>query len=48
MMRKWCKILPYFVVIWMAKKWGERFYIEGIEKTCVAPYPDVIVSLKKV
>ena len=45
-MRKWCQILPYFVVVWAAKRWGERFYFKERSGEYVAPYPGHLISTK--
>lgn len=38
MMRKWCQILPYFVVVWLAKRHGERFASVDFMADVVSPY----------
>ena len=41
MMRMWAKILPFFVVEYIAKKYGEKFYDERTKKCFVYPYKNV-------
>lgn len=44
MMRNWTKILPFFVVEYIAKKYGERFtdhHAPGRNKVFVYPYDGV-------
>lgn len=40
MLRDWCKILPFFVVQWLMKWKGERFYSyeNGKHRAYTAPY----------
>lgn len=47
MMRAWCNILPMFFVRWYAKRYGERFRVEGLG-ICVNPFGDVLIMLDKI
>ena len=41
MLRTWTKILPFFIIEWYTKKYGEVFSIteNGKERKYNAPYP---------
>lgn len=40
-MRKWTKILPFFIVEYIAKKYGEKFYDERVKSQFVYPFKNV-------
>ena len=40
-MRKWTKILPFFVVEYIAKKYGEKWYDERTESYFTYPFKNV-------
>jgi len=40
-MLSWAKLLPFFVVVFVAKRYGERFYDERTKKHFVYPYKNV-------
>ena len=40
-MRAWTKILPFFVVEYIAKKHGEKFYDERVKSQFVYPFKNV-------
>ena len=48
MLRNWTKILPFFVVEWIAKKYGEQFYDERVKSNFVYPYKNVRFYFKEV
>lgn len=45
MMREWAKVLPFFIVVFIAKKYGERFYDERTKTRFVYPYKNVRLYL---
>ena len=44
---KWTKILPFFIVEWMAKKYGEKFYDDRVKANFVYPYTNVRLYFKE-
>lgn len=44
-MKKWTKLLPFFVVAWLARKHCERFAIPTVG-LCVQPYKGVLIEAK--
>lgn len=40
-MKLWTKLIPFFVVEWLAKKYMERWYDERKNKQFVMPYKGV-------
>ena len=40
-MRVWTKILPFFIVEWLAKKHLEKHYDERVKSQFVYPYKNV-------
>ena len=47
MMQTWTKILPFFVVEWAAKKYGEKFWDERVKSEFVYPFVNVRLYLKE-
>ena len=48
-MKPWTKILPFFIVEWLAKKHLEKFYDEREARYFVRAFPNVrIYKMKKV
>lgn len=45
-MKRWTKILPVFVVEWLAKRWLERWRL-GSGETIVVAYDDVYFVVEK-
>lgn len=46
-MRQWTKILPFFIVEWIAKKYTEKFYDDRVKANFVYPYTDVRLYFKE-
>jgi hypothetical protein len=46
-MKPWTKILPMFVVEWLAKRNLERFHYQATNETIVNPYKNVYFVVKK-
>lgn len=46
-MRLWTKILPFFLVEYIAKKHGEKFYDERVGASFVYPYVNVRFYFKE-
>lgn len=44
-MRSWAKLMPFFVVVFVAERYGERFYDERTKKYFVYPYKNVRIYL---
>lgn len=46
-MRTWCKILPFFILVWIARRYGEKFTIYLSKDTnlreVVVPYNGVYI-----
>jgi len=41
-MRPWIKLLPWFVVVWLARRHCEVFMVHGTQAVC--PFPGVTIS----
>lgn len=46
MLKSWTKILPYFIVTWYIKQYGEKFIAKN-QGIYVTPYPDCLIILKR-
>ena len=46
-MQQWTKILPFFVVEWLAKKYLEKFYDDRVKANFVYPYHGVKLYFKE-
>lgn len=48
MLKNWTKILPFFIVVWIAKRNCERYSKDVMPcGYVVMPYKDVYVAVKK-
>lgn len=48
MLASWTKVLPFFIVEWVARRKCERFDIDWAGKfTVVSPYKDTIITLSE-
>lgn len=53
MLKPWVRVLPYFVVEWIAKRYGERFVMTVVKgrqldhKTITRPFTGVYISIKE-
>lgn len=47
MLKTWTKILPFFVVEWIAKAHGEQFHDERVNSKFVYPYKNVRLYFKE-
>ena len=46
-MRPWTRILPFFIVEYVAKKYGEKWYDEQTKSHFTYPYKDVRLYFKE-
>jgi hypothetical protein len=43
MFRNWIQILPFFIVVWFARRKCEQYKIGGVKYVC--PYPGIRINL---